>query len=123
FTPEPLAGDMDAIPRQAAEEVLSLPTTRHNAMVFDSTDAAMDALSMGDDPDTLHEGQRAAARPTSKAPGGEAAGAAASGPEPVAKAPDEAREPALGEPDDAGDFAVSPPIGVLYRLAVSRASG
>ncbi|MCG8425450.1 MAG: serine/threonine protein kinase [Proteobacteria bacterium] len=31
--------------------------------------------------------------------------------------------PVPGEPDDAGDFAESPPIAVIYRLAVSRATG
>jgi eukaryotic-like serine/threonine-protein kinase len=33
------------------------------------------------------------------------------------------REAELGLPDDAGEFASSPPIAVLYRLAVARATG
>jgi hypothetical protein len=131
FTPEPLPGDVEAAPPHP-EEVLSLPTAKQSALVFDSTDAAMDALSMGDDPDTLPQSNRAVA-PRSKAQNSKAQNSKAQNeqraappvisPEPVAKAPDEARAPELGEPDDAGDFAMSPPIGVLYRLAVSRASG
>ena len=127
FTPEALAGDLDAVPRHS-DEVLSLPSTRVSAlaaqgergMVFDSTDAAMDALSMGDDPDTLHGSNRAAGP---QDPAQDQERAAPASPEPVAQAPEDARPPELGDPDDAGDFAVSPPIGVLYRLAVSRASG
>jgi hypothetical protein len=125
FTPQPLAPDAEVAPQQP-EELSPPPASKEGAMVFDSTDAAMDALSLGDDPDTLHESNRAAAP---KHPARAAAAAAGEerpaqlSPEPVAQAPDEARAPELGEPDDAGDFAVSPPIGVLYRLAVSRASG
>jgi eukaryotic-like serine/threonine-protein kinase len=135
FTPEPLAGDVDAVPRPA-EEILSRPASSPGAgMIFDSTDAAMDALSLGDDPDTLHESNRlvapksvaaAAAAVRAEAPAKAKESAPpppALSPEPVAKSPDEARAPELGDPDDAGDFAASPPIGVLYRLAVSRASG
>ncbi len=142
FTPEPLAADADEAPTPV-EEAAPPPASQADAdRVFDSTDAAMDALSLGDDPDTMHEGNRAApaggaAQAVIFAPGsvpGAATGAAtgagakrgapaAVSPEPVAKAPEEVRAPELGEPDDAGDFAVSPPIGVLYRLAVSRASG
>jgi hypothetical protein len=132
FTPEPLPGDIEAVPRPA-EEILSLPTTRGSTtMVFDSTDAAMDALAVGDDPDTLHERAAAPRNAASNAASNSVRNAASNderaatpavSPEPVAKSPDEVRAPELGEPDDAGDFAVSPPIGVLYRLAVSRASG
>jgi hypothetical protein len=116
FTPAPEPPDEDAA------EAVPLPSEEHPSlsaradMVFDSTDAAMAALSSGDDPDTLHERKAEGA-------GGIRRGRVTLSPEPVAKAPEEVRDPELGDPDDTGDFAVSPPIGVLYRLAVSRASG
>jgi hypothetical protein len=147
FTPEPLPGDIDAVaqpieepapPSSPAAAAAAAASAQGSARVFDTTDAAMDALSLGDDPDTLHESNRAravrgtapvtaaaaaAAAPATTAAGEERTAPVPISPEPVAKAPEEAHAPELGEPDDAGDFAVSPPIGVLYRLAVSRASG
>jgi hypothetical protein len=126
FTPEPLPGEADAV-AQPPEELPPPPASGQGAaMVFDSTDAAMEALGMGDEPDTLHGNNRGTASKSTAATAtaGEARKAPVPvSPEPVAKSPDEARAPELGEPDDAGDFAASPPIGVLYRLAVSRASG
>jgi hypothetical protein len=135
FTPEPLPGEVDEV-AQPPEEIPPPPPESGpgSTRVFDSTDAAMDALSLRDDPDTLHGSNRAGApkSPATAAAAGGAAPTAASeeraaavsiSPEAVAKAPEDARAPELGEPDDAGDFSSSPPIGVLYRLAVSRASG
>ncbi|WP_428262007.1 serine/threonine protein kinase [Haliangium sp.] len=73
------------------------------AMSFASIDDALDALAPSDDGETGHGS------------GFEEA--------PVTASASEQGEPLPAQPDDAGDFADSSPIGVLYRLAVSRATG
>ncbi|ACY18362.1 serine/threonine protein kinase [Haliangium ochraceum] len=105
FTPQPAAQtDTSAAPAPVdADEPASMPTRQENAATYSSIDEAVDALAANDDGQTAHEDQPAA---------DEAATHASAEP-----------DPDLGAPDDEGDFADSPPIGVLYRLAVSRATG
>lgn len=132
FTPEPLLEDLGTVPR-AAEELPSRPARQEKPASFASITQAMDAMVL-DDPDTLHERDLgpAAAPPTvsrdkpAASAGKPAAEPARSAVELVVEPPIEPADVLvtdLGPPDDSGDFAASPPIAVLYRLAVSRASG
>jgi hypothetical protein len=138
FTPEPLLEDLGVVAR-AADDKPPRSSRREKPTSFASITDAMGALVV-DDPDTLHERELGAA-PAAPAgdQGGEKPARSAIEPagKPAAEPARSATEPAveppiepadvlvtdLGQPDDSGEFAASPPIAVLYRLAVSRASG
>ncbi len=138
FTPGPLT---DSILRAAANELLDAPDDEDSdadapggepspqaapepaamrnqppadlagGLSFSSIDDALEALAPADSATFQRGGARAQDRDVAST---EAA---------AAKAASEQGEPLPDTPDDAGDFAETSPIGVLYRLSVSRATG
>jgi eukaryotic-like serine/threonine-protein kinase len=94
--------DVPAVAPDAAESGAPVPVHDDRAMTFSSIDEAVEALAPAPT-----QGNRMAVDTTR--------------PERVPRVAQATAD--AGEPDDVGDFAESPPIAVLYRLAVARASG